>query len=806
MSETVSLRLFDPDSLLTELESLVKSSTEIASMQHGVEEFWMAHGERIRNYVKSGDSNQTRVIKALERYADSAPAKEFYALTIAKADQLLLHRMHSVYDIWSLLVDLGRRPLIRGKERDWEAHEKPLVESYRWEVEARRTRILVEKVKFFDIAALAASAGKTIADQNRTRHLKAHAFRVSGDCAVRSNRWLEAANNYEQGREYARGTHLEYQLGFREKSCTLRQAEIDLQWDEALAAHQDAMNFVKKLPEPERLFLRPNPWISLKDFENESKLIVLMRSLHTAKLDALNQAILEFIQIIDECIEGWRHTLLTERLIALKTLKAMVNKQPGVVDSYIDELSKLLHRPIGGNSKDLFDLLSEQRLSAELEDLVGRIVPLLPLDAVSATLPPIRPLMHGAPKWLNALANSIEENAPRILLLWYSRLVLDWLWSVYEKDCQETKKEPRERPFIRRASIGEVAEYASAIMTFIPWMGLPGIALRDFVSDLRLLAECANDVVTDEVKSFLRATDFLLPLVCGVAERAADRVVLKRMDNLGPEYSYLKAEINRSALGIFGSRAYVKPRYRDSVQQPRDREGRPLYLYPAPSCPEFLCACMIVEGKSDMVFFETILDRIEPGWKALRSESEPERPAIIILPAGGADGVPGRYKRAREKGSFCRADPLLDAGSERIVVIVDAEKALILKDKRSGLDRCNHTIVLDPDLERIAPSAFHNALARSLGRALTFEEKQDIKRWFALSAREFEEAIATRFDVHLKRQPNPKQAITFARYLGETFPPHRTGGNAPWNRVWEACNRLLLLASGPMKMRPLKIH
>ena len=135
---------------------------------------------------------------------------------------------------------------------------------------------------------------------------------------------------------------------------------------------------------------------------------------------------------------------------------------------------------------------------------------------------------------------------------------------------------------------------------------------------------------------------------------------------------------------------------------------------------------------------------------------------------------------------------MLDAGSERIVVVVDADHSHIL-NAGEDISRARHKIVLHPDLERIAPSALEHALVESIGRPLTYQEKQKLESWIKLGAKEFEGRIADEWNVYLKRQSVPKNAIAFSTYLAKYFPERQP--NTPWERVWEACYRLLLLGT-----------
>jgi hypothetical protein len=94
-----------------------------------------------------------------------------------------------------------------------------------------------------------------------------------------------------------------------------------------------------------------------------------------------------------------------------------------------------------------------------------------------------------------------------------------------------------------------------------------------------------------------------------------------------------------------------------------------------------------------------------------------------------------------------------------------------------------------------------------MGRQLSYEEKQNLEAFVKLSAKDFEEQIAAHFNTYLKRQSDPKHAISIATYLAHFFPEYQPNApRTPSNRVWEACERVLLLASGPTRMRPLELR
>lgn len=166
--------------------------------------------------------------------------------------------------------------------------------------------------------------------------------------------------------------------------------------------------------------------------------------------------------------------------------------------------------------------------------------------------------------------------------------------------------------------------------------------------------------------------------------------------------------------------------------RPKEKKpNKPLHAYPAPNCPEFHCACLIVEGPSDKAFFEAMLDRVEPGWRCLDCQTHDGRCAIEVRAAGGGTEVPVLYRWARlhEAEFFYTHDTLLGASAERIVVVVDADKAGLIAGLATSGKPARHRIVLTPDLERASLPAFVAALQAEIQRELTEHEQSELTDW-----------------------------------------------------------------------------
>jgi hypothetical protein len=280
-----------------------------------------------------------------------------------------------------------------------------------------------------------------------------------------------------------------------------------------------------------------------------------------------------------------------------------------------------------------------------------------------------------------------------------------------------------------------------------------------------------------------------------------ESVVLTRTDVSKETHQYPIAEIDRrTRQNVTGNRAYLKARYRASLQTPRNKKNSPLYLHPAPAYPQLSCACLIVEGESDATFFRGILDRLQPGWQYLRCESHRDRPVIEVRVSGGADRLGATYKRARSDGFFHTADPSLDAGGERIIVVVDEDHAEVFRKTHEDVSRARHRVVLRPDVERIAPEALLAALGLVRGRPLDLADRRAVKELLSLSGHDFESAVFRRWGIYLKRS-DPRHASAFANHLATTFP--MAGQGQASDRVWQACERLFRLATCCAQMSPL---
>jgi hypothetical protein len=787
----------------TTLLEAIKSATSFAEF-HVI---WAARGDEMQDYLATCPSDAEELLNEIERCLNLGPTEDVYAVDIANATPSLLRELNCAYDMWALLGSHGRQHFVRGKVTEWETHEKPLVESYRLEVKARLARLFDEKISLFERAGDAAGVGATDHCRNRARLMRAHAVRLRAAQAVRKGELCRAADLFRQAKTLAQKTDLEPFVAFWENACLVRHKEVTLKWDEALSAHAAALEAANSMRYPHTLFQRPNPWTSLTDFQNERHFIETLRLLQDERLGALDASVATLRTLRDDCGESVRQYELGARLLALEGLRSATSGPGPVFDEQLSELSSYLRRPaVPRNTRELLECLREIRGGSRPDDVLDRVITLMPLDSIGTKVADPAPLLYGAPIWLQRLVDADDANAPRLLLTLYARLVLDFLWSIYEKNERERARVAIARPSIEDASLARLAELAEGIVPLLMWEGAPAADLRRFAEGLSHYASGLSwgDDLEREIRHLLRATEHhLLPLAVRVQvvqpvveEGAVARectVVLRRLDGLGTNYTYALREIDFGGPDGSSRRGYLKARYRSSLQQPRDPQDRPLHVYAAAALPEFRSACLIVEGVSDAAFFAGLLDRIEPGWDLLQDEVDPRYPVIEIKVAGGASEIPDVYETARKEGRFHTTDPLLDAGAERIVVIVDADRADIFSSK-ADISRARHRVVLRPDLERVALSAFLEALSVVITRSLTADEERDLVAWSLLEAKVFQTKVEDRWGVQLKRQANGKDAESFARVLARVFPLSHPGST--WERVWMACDRLLRLARG----------
>ncbi len=773
------------------------------------EHFWKSCEKTIEGHLKN-PALKEQILNALEQYlVNRGPTIGVYALSISSADPVTLRTLNCAYDAWSLLVEYGRTPRVRGsiKTGRWETHEKPMIESYRWEVKARLARGWQEKCQFFDAAKEAASVGDTYHSYNRTRHLEAHSLRYLAESRIRESKYSEAAALFARSRELAAGTDLESFVGFRESYCILIDAELRLDFESSVKAHSEAVEFMELLPNPKSLFVRPNPWTSPQDFKNERLFIGVMSDLRKDGMPALESAMADLRKMATVCNKGLRQVHLEILRLFLEGLQAFSVGHQALLEDRLAQISKSMRGPyVLQQWCHLHENLLRLRTARVAESQVlAETIQLFPFHASGSGATGIAPLLHGAPYWLQRLQDSAEPGAWRLLVVWYTRLLLDYAYSIHEKNAQEEGRTAMPRPRFREMSLVNLHGASLTLSAALKWEDRPGNALRVFIESLSRFAfedDLDGSDFEEHARLFVRNTEMLFPLVLTAECLPKDEIVLKRVDESSDTYKYSIAEIDpRTRRSSGSSFVYVKGRYRRSLHAPRDAENRPLYLYPAPACPKFSCTCMIVEGASDVAFFRIILDRIQPGWQALRSEAHPSRAAIEIREARGANEFPRVYKEMRKEGYFHISTPELDAGSERIVLLLDEDHAPLLSDVRSDISRARHKVVLHPDLERIAPQALEASMGSFLGRPLSREERTLLKEWIPLSGHEFESRVLGQWGVYLKRQKDPLNAVPFATHLAKNFPKPAEG--RPWNRVWDACNRLLLLAMGGCRIGSL---
>ncbi len=776
------------------------------------ERFWGRSGDAVAAYVHSSPPDRDAVLDALERYLDLGLARDTFGLDIEKAAQGRLERLDCTYDVWALLVSQGRRYAVRGKQTPWDEHERPMIESYRWEVKARRTRSPNQKIELFRVAADALSHDQTAHGIRREAFLRAHALRFEADYLLRSVKpYADAARQaiplYEEAMRLARGSPLENLVRFRRDLCELRLAEVELDIVRARLALASAIVCTTLVEDSGRLFRRPNPWTSLDDLRAEMHVLNALELLLTGGAAAVSQAADELQLALQNCAEGFRRAEMEVRVLALSALDQRKNSP--TVAELVHQIADRLYRPtVKPATARIYGLTAELQAlrPPQGDELLGRMLPLLPLDAHTEEPTPLRrPLLYGAPSWLEPLFESENWEGARLGIAWYGRVVLDYLWSVHEKSAGEAGVRPRRRPPLRGASVGELANAAAEILAALSdWVGPPRAALEHLAEGLRELTEVAVGSgigYRQRARELVRATEqHLFPLVARLRSRP-DGVSLRRLDRGGAEYEYLSREVERPDTAH--QFAYLKARYRLSREAPKEKNGRRLYLYPAPSFPVFASTCVIVEGPSDAAFFEAILDRLEPGWRLLKSDEPPGRPTIEIRVARGANNVPDEYDRAIRDHLFLQQRTELEAGQTRILVVLDSDHESVFTTPRSDIGLCPHQVVLRPDLERLCPRAFEAAVSRRLGRPLSRNERHDLNEWIQLpTGSAFGARVEKAWELQLKRTAAERDADSFARELAQCMPAR--GGGQLCDIPWQIGERILQLASGPVLLRPWK--
>ncbi|MFZ0844977.1 MAG: hypothetical protein WAM62_04235 [Pseudolabrys sp.] len=781
--------------------SLVQAALENPNEEPKLTAYWQGNEALISDHLRTNPKNKAEVLQAFGNYLEVLrPAENVSSSEIMKANQLVLRKLNCAYGMWALLAENGRKYYVRGRRTKaaggWENQEVPQVEAYRWHVKARLDKEYgisgyTNKIKFYELASKAASAGTSVYCKNLARNLEAQALHTKADFIAKDKRkpilkrLVEAKKIYGLARDMANGTSQEWLMGFRENLCELRCALIELDVDRAGRAHNETISWARRFDDSERLFNRPNPWTSFKDFKNEEYFILVIKLLKERADDGLDQAIIHISQIITECTPGVRHSHLEVRSFFLKGLHAIKNRNSSQLRIQIRNLSNSLNVPVPRrDNKDLLTLLSEAS-EKTLAKVIEDALPLFPFDSQGKGHFTLPTLYYGFPFWLSSLLDSEEPDAKNLFMAWFARIISDYCWSIFEKKSEETGIHISERPPIWKASKKELGTIIHTLMSELQWEGPQRAALDSLCSWL-----WAHTRFTEEETEEIRAASerHVFPLVLGVETKPADeckKIVLARLDQKKATYTYKPSEIDERSLRQRNARAYVKSRFRAILQAPKEK-GRPLYLYSAPNYPRFLRTCLIVEGQTDKEFFETLLDRIEPGWRLLRSEISTFAPIIEVRQAKGAGGIKREYVKARDEGDFHVHAATSDPGAERIVIVLDVDEIEVLDDDKLKVSK---SFVLKPDLERVSAPAFCKALQEAIAGNIDHEGQQQIISLMSLNSADFESQISTQWGVRIKSKDQ-----RFGKLLAQNFPPFKAQDAS--SEVWRAAYLTLGLAYG----------
>jgi hypothetical protein len=787
------------------LALLINAAFDNSDQRSKLETYWLNHEDAIVTYLEKNDRERSTLLDLFESYLGKVrPAENIWGRDIMHADPLLLRRLNCAYGIWWILANNSRRCYIRGDSKRWEndrgwlIHEKPLLEGHRWNVKARLDhtfgKLGIEKrIELFEQGARAAAAGRTKHCKNLARYLRAQAIHLKADLKARDRRLpmfqrlAEAKELYRIAKDLAKGSGQESLIGFRESICDLRCATVQLDIEPALKSHGEAMVCAARFPKPDNLFSRPNPWTSLKDFENERLFIWVLQLLKEKKQDGLEQSISLMEQLVEGCSGGVRRSHLEIRLFFLRGTRAAQDGNVVQAQIEIRNLSNSLKTAVSRkNDQDLLAILSRGVSERNASKLIEEALWLFPFDSQGKGGQLGEPaFFYGLPQWLLELGYSPQSECNVLFVLWYSRVLFDYCWSILEKRLEEAGEIAPARPAFWKASLPELAQLVVLLMSKLEWEGAQGKALSDLCTWLIENPGWNGLKPNEYIELFAGASDklvFPLVMVCNrISVDQQTKVVLTRLDGRGQAYRYDESAIDQRTRNAPNDRAYVKAKFRRVIQAPKEA-GRPVYLYAAPNCPRFLRTCLIIEGQSDKEFFESLFDRIEPGWRFLRSDGIPPMPTIEVRQARGASELAKAYRQAREEAQFHVS--ISGREVERIVVVVDGDHEHLLTSD-VWLRRAHHKFVLRPDLERAVPSAFVETLSLTAGVGFDQGDVEEMTSQMGLAPHRFEEEIFVQWGVRIK---DP----SFARNLAKNVPKDGEGGK----QIWNACYRTLSLAYG----------
>lgn len=464
-----------------------------------------------------------------------------------------------------------------------------------------------------------------------------------------------------------------------------------------------------------------------------------------------------------ELAETVRFNRIDIRLRALRLLSQVAsgldvkNKFPGLAI----ELGK--HPALGRHSSEI--LRHVEAAARGLQDCSQALAGIIKLLAVDS-----QPFVSGSevrstgwhllPHWYKQTFERYlqrgEVGAARLVLLWYTRTITDYIWSVYEKNlAEEGKKNSLARPDFVFCNITSIHEVLEALAKALCWSGGPGTTLEKLIGLLKTAITADPVEISSSILPAIvqETASSLYPLPLKIVSQ--DRLdpmsaIAWRYDEEGQ--LHISRVINQIPDESF---IYLKPRFKQSsavVQQDS------LTLYEATVFAVPKPVLVLCEGVTDHAALEVILDATDPTWRELD---------ITILPCDG-DHLPSIFRGHR---------------FERPVVVADGDKR---RDKGwlPVWRECCYSFILDPDLERLD----FDALAQSLTQHWNVPVRTDVIRELSdrsTHGKQFERALCAKYG-----KPHFKSR-TFGLFLGEQLV--QCGVPDP---IKELCYRVIQLANG----------
>lgn len=665
--------------------------------------------------------------------------KAFRPPLYRQADRAQLARFKVVFDVWDLCVSKEGRNSGTGC----------LYQSYRLELAARlaptwneRERLYLEAAETCLNCPLVPDDPLCAALQRRGLVLDSHSLRVGAfyllnrtppDLPAAEDRFAKAVERARAAQNVwfdALDTHVDY-LGFWAEAIRLRRAEVEGDLATARSAYSAAGVRLESFGEPENLFTEPNFWHSVADFRREQYVIDILQALKEGP-HALTRAVelsalwLKYSRPeMSGTLRLIRMELRHRALDLLETMRkgADVGRRiPGL----FEELGK--YPAVGRHTWEIakqVELASKGR--QDLAGAVAAVCSLFPIDAQAPTggISISRSRWNLLPHWYQEMFARYrvygEAEAGVLVLVWYSRVVADYVWSVYVKNLVEQRKpKPSSAPDFLLAPLFEVQQGLKALAGALCWSGFPGRTLDNFIDLLgdAMLASPQN-VSSEILPAVVEETALALypmPLRVEHPDPLDERFMIVSQFNGRQRELRLSAVANTPPSGTY---VYIKPRFKPS--EALVKQDKSLTLYPAPAFAEPLPTTIICEGVTDQAVLRVLLDYLEPLWHQLD---------IKIIPAEG-DGIPATYKTLQ---------------SERPIVMADADKRYGLGGKpwNRMWETCCYSFVLEPDLERISYDALAAALCDLWRLPVTKEELRELSET-SRTGKEFEERTSRHY-------------------------------------------------------------